>query len=485
MSIRRASQSSASEPGSSGEIGLRRCLGRLIAGEIVPEPGAARRPDNLVLAPDLALAGTAASGEGLASRPGCELGDPLADYVELWLTLESFHERASLTEDGWRCLTEDLQRPLELRLAERRPATVKGALKALEMARYLMENLDLAENDELGEWYRRLRNHLVESAHLALEAGLVAGASGYPDAAGTLMCKGATMATDEHRTDGDGIAPEPWQLRIAVEDDALEPLLRKGQTIIVDCSDRRLESGGIYAARDGDALALWLYLVGFSGLGCELGGEAVGTLAVLGGGFRLRGPLAAGAIRVVGRVIEPLTGRRPALADLAAQQQRLGALRGTTRAALLQLPATRRCLPSASSIEEGVSIVQQALADASFADRFMLEQRLDAIDARLALIEELIAETPAVGLDDSLVKLETLAGLGVDGCDALEPRLLHSALDGLRRLAGAGKRPGRETPLGDAGAVLSGAGIGVEAGRAAADRLAEPLELTASPRRRW
>jgi hypothetical protein len=236
--------------------------------------------------------------------------------------------------------------------------------------------------------------------------------------------------------------------------------------------------------RDGDALALWLYLVGFSGLGCELGGQAVGTLAVLGGGFRLRGPLATGAIRVVGRVVEPLTGQRPALADLAMQQQRLGALRGTTRAALLQLPAARRCLPAASSIEEGVSIVQQALTDAGFADRFMLEQRLDAIDARLALIEELIAETPAEGLGDALVKLETLAALGIDGCDALEPRLLRSALGALRRLTGAGKRPGREAPLGDAGGVLNGAGTGVEAGRAAADRLAQPLELTASPRRR-
>jgi hypothetical protein len=165
LSIRRASQSSVSEPGPSSELGLRRCLGRLIAGEIVPEPAGLE-------------VGAAAAGDP-AARPGRELGDPLADYVELWLMLESFHERASLTEDGWRCLTEDLQRPLELRLVERRPATVRGALKALEMARYLMENLDVAESSESGDWYRRLRNHLVESAHLALEAGLAHSASDY------------------------------------------------------------------------------------------------------------------------------------------------------------------------------------------------------------------------------------------------------------------------------------------------------------------
>ena len=177
MSTCRASQSSASEPG------LRRRLGQLIAGEIVPEPWSmAERPEDLELASGLAVDGGAAADFGTAMggamRDERALGDPLADYIELWQALERFHERASLTEDGWRCLTEDLQRPLELRLSERRPATVRGALKALEMARYLMENLDVAENGESGDWYRRLRNHLVEGAHLALEAGLEPRASG-------------------------------------------------------------------------------------------------------------------------------------------------------------------------------------------------------------------------------------------------------------------------------------------------------------------
>lgn len=108
-----------------------------------------------------------------ASADAARLGDPLADFVDLWLALERFHERAALTEEGWHCLTEQLQRPLELRLLERRPATVTGALKALEMARYLMDNLDSPDCGESGDWYRRLRNHLVEEAHQALAGGLL------------------------------------------------------------------------------------------------------------------------------------------------------------------------------------------------------------------------------------------------------------------------------------------------------------------------
>ena len=149
------------------------------AGEGDRSPGLAEAGGDFVLGPDLQVAepGPAASirreANVVAMHTGRRLGDPLADYIDLWMALERFHERASLTEDGWRCLTEDLQRPLELRLAERRPVTVEGALKALGLARYLMENLDAADNGGSGDWYRRLRNHLVESAHVALEGSLL------------------------------------------------------------------------------------------------------------------------------------------------------------------------------------------------------------------------------------------------------------------------------------------------------------------------
>lgn len=132
--------------------------------------------EDLVLGPDLAVAPGVGMGKDdnvVSMRAGRPMGDPLADYIDLWMALERFHERATLTEEGWSCLTEELQRPLELRLAERRPATTGGALKALKMARYLMDNLDGPDTGESGDWYRRLRNHLVESAHLALESGLL------------------------------------------------------------------------------------------------------------------------------------------------------------------------------------------------------------------------------------------------------------------------------------------------------------------------
>jgi hypothetical protein len=143
------------------------------------KPGLAEVGGDFVLGPDFEVgkpdpaATVRRDANVVTMHTGRRLGDPLADYIDLWMALERFHERASLTEDGWRCLTEDLQRPLELRLAERRPVTVEGALKALGLARYLMENLDAADNGGSGDWYRRLRNHLVESAHVALEGGLL------------------------------------------------------------------------------------------------------------------------------------------------------------------------------------------------------------------------------------------------------------------------------------------------------------------------
>ena len=92
-------------------------------------------------------------------------GDPIIDYVAIWMALEVFHDNCKLTEEGWSFLTEHLQRPIELRLIERRPMTCAGALKALNLASYIMENLENADGAESdGAWYRRLRLHLVKSA---------------------------------------------------------------------------------------------------------------------------------------------------------------------------------------------------------------------------------------------------------------------------------------------------------------------------------
>ena len=77
----------------------------------------------------------------------------------MWMALEVFHERCKLTEEGWTFLCEQLQRPLELRLIGRRPTTSEGAVRALNMATFIMENM--CENDA---WYQRLRLHLVKAA---------------------------------------------------------------------------------------------------------------------------------------------------------------------------------------------------------------------------------------------------------------------------------------------------------------------------------
>ena len=270
----------------------------------------------------------------------------------------------------------------------------------------------------------------------------------------------------------------PWQLEVIVGDDALEPVLRAGQKVVVDCSDHALEGGGLYAVRDGDRLELWLYQPGFVGLGCRFAGESIGTLVALGGSFRLRGPLPVEAIRLIGRVVEPGAERKDSLAELRQQQTRLLALRETTRAALLQRSGTaanERPWAAAPTVAEVADGLAASLRNRAFADRFALEQRLDAVDARLAFLDELIASLPARGLGDALTKLETLAALQPAGADDLQTRLLSSAVEALQQVAGEARRPGRDTCK-----PATGAGGDSET----ADPPAQPLELVASPRRR-
>ena len=108
-------------------------------------------------------------------------GDPVSDYVAMWMALEVFHERSKLTDEGWAFLSEHLQRPLELRLLERRPLTLDGAMRALTLASYLMENLDQSGNDGERAWYRRLRHHLVTAARDSLRERLGADADRIPE----------------------------------------------------------------------------------------------------------------------------------------------------------------------------------------------------------------------------------------------------------------------------------------------------------------
>ena len=101
----------------------------------------------------------------LRRRDRERLGDPVADYVAIWTALEVFHDNCRLTEEGWSFLSEQLQRPIELRLLERTPTSLLGAHKALGMASYIMDNLEQGGGqEEDGAWYRRLRTHLVTGA---------------------------------------------------------------------------------------------------------------------------------------------------------------------------------------------------------------------------------------------------------------------------------------------------------------------------------
>lgn len=108
-----------------------------------------------------------------ASRTVERLGDPVADYVALWLALDVFHERGRLTEEGWTFLVEHLQRPLELRLLERAPATVEGALRALALANHLLGCVDGMAAPGERAWYQRLRDHLLATARATLERRLL------------------------------------------------------------------------------------------------------------------------------------------------------------------------------------------------------------------------------------------------------------------------------------------------------------------------
>ncbi len=247
------------------------------------------------------------------------------------------------------------------------------------------------------------------------------------------------------RSDGDvrgrvssGLGPS--RMRVTVADDALLPVLEAGSTVVVDCRDHTLVGGAIYAVRDGDRVGLWLFLDGFAGLGCRVAGRAVGTLSSLGEPSRWRGPLAIDAIALVGRVVEPAAG---GLAELAAQQRRLAALRETTGTQLQRGGALGgpRPWPAGDSVEAVARAIAAELEDPAAAARLALEQRLDAIDARLALLDELIAAQPAASLADAIVKLETLAALQPLDSEDLEPRLLASALKALRRLATEPARP--------------------------------------------
>lgn len=92
------------------------------------------------------------------------VADPIADYVRLWQHLEQIHHEYSLTEEGWSFLTDHLQRPIEMRLMDRRPKTLSGVAACLEMASGIVDQFEREGVNADVAWYRRLLKHLIESA---------------------------------------------------------------------------------------------------------------------------------------------------------------------------------------------------------------------------------------------------------------------------------------------------------------------------------
>ena len=222
-------------------------------------------------------------------------GDPVCDYVALWMEMESFHQNRRLTEEGWAFLGDHLQRPIEMRLLERQPVTLNGALAALEMAAHLMESLDYDAPQNDAAWYRRLRLHLVKSARGVIRdqagrfiAGTPPGNRGLSRLRGQEINRETTVMTipkeDKQMT------KTPWLIQLTAEDNALAPVVTRGATVSIDCSERDLVDGGIYAIKDGDRAALWLFHEGFAGMSLAAGGIAVGHDVQSGWRFPLHRP---------------------------------------------------------------------------------------------------------------------------------------------------------------------------------------------------
>jgi len=275
---------------------------------------------------------------------------------------------------------------------------------------------------------------------------------------------------------------EPWQIHVVADDDALAPVVPAGGTVLVDCSDRKLADGGIFAVREDQDLQLWLYHEGFAGHGTMVGGRAVGTLSSLAGTFRCRGPVLIDKLLVVGRVVEPVSREAGDRAVDAWQRERAGLIAALeeTRLGLRRLSATMPVVdlfdePTTGGEGGSVSRLARRFEDAmqhqDFARRFALEQRMDAVGARLMLIEECLADIEVTEIDDVYAKLQVLWDLHYAPFPPLQNDLAARYIaSSLRGLAGSG-RLGRERP---------------EAAPAppAADPPSPHIQLVTSPRRR-
>lgn len=93
-------------------------------------------------------------------------GDPLADYVSLWMELDRLHTSRRMTTEGWTYLSHQLQKPIEAHLMECRPVNTQGALAALEMADYVMGNCCGEGLNCENAWHLQLCQQLIRSVRI-------------------------------------------------------------------------------------------------------------------------------------------------------------------------------------------------------------------------------------------------------------------------------------------------------------------------------
>ena len=270
----------------------------------------------------------------------------------------------------------------------------------------------------------------------------------------------------------------PWQINARLDDDSLAPVFQRGSDVVIDCSDRLLVDGGVYAIREGDQLKLWLFHEGFAGLGTMIGGRKVGTLSSIAGAFRCRGPIQLDKLMVVGRVLDLPRDGQPAgsMAALRSERTALVAALEEARTGLRRISGITPALDfsdphgTTGSISRVTRRYEEAMQDEDFARRFTLEQKMDAIGSRLMHVEERIADSEVDDIDGAYTKLQVLWDLHYAPFPNLQgdlgARFISSALRALGK-TGRVQASREEEPK----------GIQLQAG-------VRPIQLVSSPRHR-
>lgn len=238
---------------------------------------------------------------------------------------------------------------------------------------------------------------------------------------------------------------QPWQLRVVADDDALAPVIARNNAVVVDCSERELVDGEIYAVRHGQAVRLWLYHHGFDGVGQWLGDTPIGTLSSLAGHFRCEAALDQREIQIVGRCVGLLDGDDQAIDPLVGLENERQALLDA-RARLIQVEGGRHIQQVVVPEAEGGSVealrnwLQRSLKREKFLAHFTFQQKLDALNSRIMYIEDRMSRQTATSFAGIEAQLEMLWDVHYapfpEELDDLGALTIASARRSLKRLCG-------------------------------------------------